>query len=59
MCPLVLSLGTTEKSGSVFFDPHHHIVTHTEKICLSHLFPQLNDPSSLSHSLYVTVRNEI
>lgn len=53
MCPLcfVLPLGTTEKSGSVLFPPHHHRVTHTEKTPSEPPFSRLKSPT-ISLSLF-------
>ena len=58
--PLVLSLGTTEKSLALpsVLSPHQ-ILIHIGEIPLSLLFSRLNHPSSLSFSLYERCSNPL
>lgn len=56
LCPLpfVLSVGTTEKSGSLFSIPSHHVfIIHIVGFPPSLLFSMLNSSSSLSLYSYV------
>ena len=50
LLPLVLTLGTTEESGSILFTPSLQAFINTDEIPLSLLFSRVSSPSSLSLS---------